>query len=81
MYKQGIIDYVYTNDSDIIAFGTDLITNVSSNGKCWIMSFDNLMKRLEDKINNLGNGREQLFHLKENPLELNDVYLANKYCK
>ncbi len=46
LFHQGIIDYVYSNDSDLILLGVDLITNVTTSGTCWFMSFEGLKQRM-----------------------------------
>jgi 5'-3' exonuclease len=51
MYNQGIIDYVFSNDSDLSVLGSDVIYNTKVTGECWLMTNDELlMKRLPDKI-------------------------------
>ena len=41
--NQGIIDYVHTNDSDLIVLGADVVLNLNKkNGKCWHMSYDTI---------------------------------------
>ena len=39
LFKQGIIDYVYTNDTDLIVLGCDVILNIrkTKEGKFWMM--------------------------------------------
>ena len=51
LFHLNIIDYVFSDDSDIICCGADLITNVQKNGKCWFISFQDLLsKRLPCKF-------------------------------
>ena len=50
-FHQGIIDYVYSNDSDLILLGVDLITNVNTSGTCWFMSFEGLKQRMSTLVN------------------------------
>ena len=43
LFHLNIIDYVYSNDSDLSCCGADLITNLKLNGKCWYMPFNKLI--------------------------------------
>jgi hypothetical protein len=52
LFNLNIIDYVYSNDSDLSCCGADLITNLKPNGKCWLMPFKTLLEtRLPSKFN------------------------------
>ena len=63
---QKVIDYGVTDDSDLSAIGTDIITNTKSNGQCWFQSSkDFLQKKLPDEIGPEGKewSRELLHHV------------------
>jgi len=51
MYNQGIIDYVFSNNSDLSVLGSDVIYNTKFSGQCWLVTNDELlMKRLPNKL-------------------------------
>ena len=43
LFKQRIIDYVHTIDSDIVALGADMIIGTKSDGTCWFMPANDLI--------------------------------------
>jgi|AntRauTorckE5430_2_1112549.scaffolds.fasta_scaffold03574_2 hypothetical protein len=43
LFKQEIIDYVFTNDSDLSVLGTDVILNTRSDKKCFVSRFSKLL--------------------------------------
>ena len=63
IFRQGIVDYIFTNDSDLVALGTDIVTSIDSRGKCLLCTFANfLTKCFPTKVN-----EEILPHITRNP--------------
>jgi len=44
LYKQGVVDYVVTIDSDLICLGVDVIIDMNlATSRCWPMTLDKLL--------------------------------------
>ena len=50
LYINGALDYIFTIDSDIMAFGTDVTKAINANGKCSIIKYDNLIEEIPNSL-------------------------------
>ena len=51
LFKQHIIDYVFTVDGDIMAFGADVIKSLDSKGNCKLVEFEAILKDVPKALN------------------------------
>ena len=50
LYLNGALDYIFTIDSDIMAFGTNVTKAINANGKCSLIKFDDLLNEVPNKL-------------------------------
>jgi 5'-3' exonuclease len=51
LYINGALDYIFTIDSDIMVFGTDVIKAINANCKCSLIKYDNLIEEIPNSLN------------------------------
>ena len=76
LFRQNIIDYVHTIDSDLICLGADMIIDTTVAGDCWYMDVQTFLEKRLAKHYNTGNKRWTL-----NVLAHVTCILGNDYIK
>jgi hypothetical protein len=73
------VDYIYTIDSDLTVCGTDVITNLSDNGSCWVATYDHLMNSKLPKMFKTANSTPKVITYTDELLRHIACYLGNDY--
>jgi len=79
LFHQDVVDYIYTIDSDLTVCGTDVITNLSDNGSCWVATYDHLMNSKLPKMFKTANSTPKVITYTDELLRHIACYLGNDY--